>query len=316
MVLQGFRGFLRMVHVLLHHRGACQKDFTFFTVGKLLLGAGLDDFDVGIGEGKTDAALLVHVAGGQAAGGDGLGGAVALPHLNGGFVVVQELVQLLFQLDRQAVAAGEHALQTAEVGAVHAGQAQQRLIQGGNARDEVAALLDQILGVALGGEPGNQNAPAALGQHGVDAHAQTEAVEDGHGGQHLVPGTEHGVGGDDLLPQRVKVLIGQDDALGGAGGAAGVENHRLILCFFLRLIPPVVRQATAQKLVPPQHRRVLGDTGLLAALSEHIAHPHRLGKGVRNGGQNDVVQCHILTDGFKFMVKLIQRHSEDGAGFL
>ena len=73
-----------------------------------------------------------------------LGGAVALPHLNGGFVVVQELVQLLFQLDGQGIAAGEHALQAAEVSALHIRQTEQRLIQGGNARDEVAALLDQI----------------------------------------------------------------------------------------------------------------------------------------------------------------------------
>ena len=129
-VLQGFCGFLRMVHVLLHHRGACQKNFTFFTVGKLLLGAGPHDLDVGIGEGKTDAALLVHVAGGQAAGGDGLGGAVALPHLNGGFVVVQELVQLLFQLDGQGIAAGKNALQAAEVSALHIRQTEQRFIQG------------------------------------------------------------------------------------------------------------------------------------------------------------------------------------------
>ena len=78
----------------------------------------------------------------------------------------------------------------------------------------------------------------------------------------------------------------------------------------------MVAAAPAQELVPTQHRRVLGDLGLLAALGEHIAHPDRLGKGVRNGGQNDIVQCHILADGFKFMVKLIQRHSKDGAGFL
>ena len=78
----------------------------------------------------------------------------------------------------------------------------------------------------------------------------------------------------------------------------------------------MVAAAPAQEFVPAQHRRILGDFGLLAALGEHIAHPDWLGKGVRNGGQNDIVQCHILTDGFKFMVKLIQRHSKDGAGFL
>ena len=85
-------------------------------------------------------------------------------------------------------------------------------------------VLDDLLGVALGGEAGDEDAAAAVGQHGVDAHAQAEAVEQGHGRQHLVAGPEHGVGGDDLLTQRVEVAVGQHDALGGAGGAAGVQD--------------------------------------------------------------------------------------------
>ena len=315
-VLQGFRGFLRMVHVLLHHRGACQKDFTFFTVGKLLLGAGLDDFDVGIGEGKTDAALLVHVAGGQAAGGDGLGGAVALPHLNGGFVVVQELVQLLFQLDGQGIAAGKNALQAAEVSALHIRQTEQRLIQGGNARDEVAALLDQILGVALGGEPGNQNAPAALGQHGVDAHAQTEAVEDGHGGQHLVPGTEHGVGGDDLLPQRVKVLIGQDDALGGAGGAAGVEDDGGIVGGAADLVVIEAIAAHPHEFLPADDRGVFGNFLDLPPLCEHVTGLDGLRQRILDAGDDDVDHLGVLADGLEFIVELIEGDGGDAFGFV
>ena len=141
-----------------------------------------------------------------------------------GLVVVEELVELLLQLDGQAVAAGEHALEAAQIRAVHAGQAQQRLIERGHAGDEVAAVFHDLLGVALGGEARDQDAAAALGEHRVDAHAQAEAVEQRHGGEHLVAGAEHRVGGDDLLAQGVEVPVGQHDALGGAGGAAGIED--------------------------------------------------------------------------------------------
>ena len=53
------RGLLGVVHVLLHDGGAGQQDLALLAVGHLLVGAGLDDLDVGIGEGQADGALLV-----------------------------------------------------------------------------------------------------------------------------------------------------------------------------------------------------------------------------------------------------------------
>ena len=63
-----------MLHIFLHHRRACQQDLPLFPVGQFLVGAGLDDLDEGIRERQADAALLEHMDGGQAAGGDSLGG--------------------------------------------------------------------------------------------------------------------------------------------------------------------------------------------------------------------------------------------------
>ena len=100
----------QFVHVFFHDGGTGQQDLALLAVGQLLVGVGLDDLDVGIGEGQADGALLVDVGGRQAAGRHRLGGAVALPHLNDRVVVIQELVELLLQLDGQAVAAGEDAL--------------------------------------------------------------------------------------------------------------------------------------------------------------------------------------------------------------
>ena len=95
--------------------------------------------------------------------------------------------------------------------------------------DEVGPVLAQQLRVGLGREPGHQYAPAAVGQHRVDADAQAKAVEHGHDGQHLVALFPDGVGGDDLRRQGVEVQVGQQYALGDAGGAAAVEYDRRVV---------------------------------------------------------------------------------------
>ena len=310
---QRMRRLLGVVHVLLHDGGARQQDLALLAVGHLLVGVGSDDLDIGVGEGQTDGALLIDVGGGQAAGGHRLRGAVALPHLNDRVVVVQEPVELLLQLNGQAVAAGEHALQTAEVGAVHAGQPQQRLVQSGHTGDKVALVLHDLLGVALGGEPGDEDAPSALGQHGVDAHAQPEAVEQGHGGQHPVAGTEHGIGGDDLLSQRVEVAVGQHDALGGAGGAAGVQDHGGVVKAPLHPVALVEAEpGHIHKLPPPDDRRVLGDLLYLPPLGEHIARPDGAAQGVLHGGDDDVDDLGVLPHVLELVVELIQRNGGGG----
>ena len=124
-------------------------------------------------------------------------------------MVVEELVKALLQLNGQTVTAGEHTLQAAEVGAFNLLDPQQRLEQGGDAGDEIGLVLLDELGVALRGEAGDQDAVAAVGHHGVDGHAQSEAVEHGHDGQHLVTRMEEGVGGHDLGGQSVKVAVGE-----------------------------------------------------------------------------------------------------------
>ena len=206
---QGVRGLLGMVDVLHHHRGARQADLALLTVGHLDLGAGHHDLVVGIREGDADGALAGQARRGQAAGGDAFGGAVALAHLDGGLVILQEGVDALLQLHRQGIAAGEHALQAGEVQIVQAVQTQERLVQRGYACNEVRLVLAQQLRIGLGREARHQHAAAAVDQHGVDAHAQAEAVEHGHDGEHLVAHREDGVGGDDLRAQGVEVEVGE-----------------------------------------------------------------------------------------------------------
>ena len=157
-----------------------------------------------------------------------------------------------------------------EIGLLHIGQAQHGLVEGGYAGDEVAFVLGYELGVALGCEAGHEDAPSALGQHRVDADAEAEAVEDRHGGQHLVPGAEHRVGGNDLLGEGVEVTVGEHDALGGAGSAAGVEDDSGVVVAALYLV--VVEAALGQlhEFLPADDRSVLWNLGDLIALGDHV----------------------------------------------
>ena len=61
---EGLGRLVGVVHVLLHDGGACQQDLALLAVGQLLVGAGLDDLDIRVGEGQADGALLVDVGGG------------------------------------------------------------------------------------------------------------------------------------------------------------------------------------------------------------------------------------------------------------
>ena len=207
MLAQGLRGLLGVVNILHHDGGAGDEDLALLAVGQLLVRARFDYFVICIREGQTDAAFFGHVRRRQAACRDAFGKAEALANLNFCIVIVQELVEFLFKLNRQAVAAGENALERAEVGVVHARQAQQRFVKRGNAGDEVAVIFGYLLCIGLRGEARNENAAAALREHRVDAHAKAEAVEQRHCREHLIADAEHGVCRDDLLAEGVEVAV-------------------------------------------------------------------------------------------------------------
>ena len=316
MTAQGLRGLVRVLHVLLHHGGAGEQDLALGAVGDLLIGARLNDLDVGVRERHADRALLEHMRRRQAAGRDRLGGAIALAHLHRRAVGVEELIQLLLQLDRQAVAAGEHALERAEVRALHARQTQQRLVERGHARDEVAVILGDELRVALGSKARHEDAAPALREHGVDAHAEAEAVEERHGGEHLVAGVEHRVRRDDLLAERIEVLVRQHDALGRAGRAAGVEDDGGVVAGAPDGVIPEAGLAHVHEFLPADDRRVLRDLGDLAALGEHIARADGLAQLILDARDDDVDDLCVLADALELVVELVERDGGDALGLV
>ena len=104
-------------------------------------------------------------------------------------------------------------------------RAQQRLKERGHAVDEVRMLFLQQLGIALDGEGGHKNAARAADKGGVDADAETEAVEDRHDREHFQP-LEAGIatGRKGLQRKGVEVIARKTDALCRSRRAAGVEN--------------------------------------------------------------------------------------------
>ena len=150
----------------------------------------------------------------------------------------------------------------------------------------------------------------------MDAHAEAEAVKQRHRREHPVPRTEHGIGGDDLLGEGVEVPVGQDDALGGAGGAAGVEDDRRVVGLPPDLVVIEAGVGQAHELLPADDGRVLGDGLDPAALGEHVARAHGLGERVLDRGDDDVHDAGVLADGLEFMIKLVERDGRHGFGLV
>jgi len=266
--------FGRVVHVAEHDRGTADADFALEVGVEFLRGAGPDDLIIGVGEGHADGAHAVVVLRRETAGRHALGQAVALADLDGRAVRVQKIVHLFLELDREAVAAAEHALQAAEIGVLQFFRAQQRLEERRHAGDDVGLLFDEQVRVGLDVEARDENAARAADERGMDADAESEAVEHGHDGEHLEPrdGGE-AAGRDGLQAESVEVHVAEQDALRGAGRAAGVEDGGAVVGLsVVRRERNAGSAASAQKLVPPDIGAVFGGRRVLAPRRERIAH--------------------------------------------
>ena len=177
-------------------------------------------------------------------------------------------------------------------------------------------MLHQVLGVAFWGKAGHQDAAPALGEHGVDADPQAKAVEHRHGGQHFVAGTEHGVGGDDLLAEGIEVFVGEDDALVGAGGAARIKDDGGVFRGTLYLVVVEAAAAQAHEFAPADDRSIGGDLFDLAPLGKHITRLDGGGKGILDAGNDDVDHFGAFAHPFKLVVELVQGDGGNAARFV
>ena len=316
MAAEGVVRFLGIVDVLKHDRRAGDADLALEIGVELLRSAGLDDLVIGIRERNADGADAVIVLRRQAGGCDALGQAVALPHLHGGVVRLEEIVDLFLQLDGHAVAAGEHALEAAEIRVFELFSPQQRLKQRRDAGDDIGLLLDEKLCVGVDIELRDEDAACAADEGGVDADAEAEAMEHGHDGEHLhaVDGRE-ARGGNGLEAQGVEVHVGQENPLGRAGRAAGIEDGRALLRLAeLSRQGQVALFADALELRPPDVIALLRGLGVFSGCRQGIAEGKVRIQLVLDLGKQElaVLVVKLGNDGRDLGIELVER--EDALG--
>ena len=150
----------------------------------------------------------------------------------------------------------------------------------------------------------------------MDADAQPKAVEQRHGRQHAVAGAEHGIDGNDLLGQRVEIPVRQQNSLGRAGRAAGIQNGGRIVARALDLVFPEAVPSQADEVVPHNDGRILGYLLYLPPLREHVARADGLGQRVADARDDNVDNAGIFADGLKFVVKLVERDHRGRLGLV
>ena len=265
--------FLGIINILEHDGRAGDADLAFEIRIKFLRGAGLDDFIIGIRERHADRADAVIVLRRQAGGCDALGQAIALTNLHGSGVRLEEIIDLFLQFDRHAVAAGEDALEAAEVCVFKLFSAQQRLKQRRDTGNDIRLLLDEQFCIGIDVELRDKDAACAADEGSMDADTETKAMEHGHDREHLhaVDGCK-ARGGNSLKAQRVKVHVGQKNALSCAGRTAGIEDRRARFRLAeLSRKRQITLFADALEFRPPDVIALFRGLGVFAACRQRVA---------------------------------------------
>ena len=313
---EGIGSLFGVVHIAEHDGRAGDADFALDVRVDLVGGTGLDNFIISIREGDADGADAVIVLRGQAAGCDALGQAVALADLDGGVVRFQESVDLLFQLDGEAVAAAEDTLEAGEVGVFEFVGTEQRLEERRHAGDDVRLLFDEQVGIGVDVELRDKDAACAADEGRMDADAKAEAMEDRHDGEHLHAVDRREAGGrDGLKAERIEVHVGEQNALGGAGGAAGIEDGGTVVG-----IAQILRQgkaalfAQAQELAPPHVTALFRGLGVFAAGGQCVADGEVRQELIFDFGDEELrtLVLQLGQDAGNLGIELVER--EDGLG--
>ena len=140
-------------------------------------------------------------------------------------------------------------------------------------------------------------------------------MENGHNGKAAQPRLDTVAGGAGLEGQGIEVQVGQEDALGDAGGAAGVENHRRVLSLALVDILAAVLLTALQEILPQKNPGILGklDGVLLNQGVHELLHPRQAVGDVAN---QQGFQVQPGADFLKLGVELPQGQAQDALGVI
>ena len=146
---------------------------------------------------------------------------------------LQESLQLGFQTGIHGVAAGTHGQQEGQVKALHLFAVDQDLIKCRGSDHVLGLVFAYIFAHLLGIETGDQCQLQAQGQGHVDTAHQTVGGEDGHDAQEALSLFVDNAGVNEIKGNSIHAVVGEHNALGEAGGTAGVGDSNSCIALIL-----------------------------------------------------------------------------------
>ena len=272
-------GLVGFVVIALHDSRAGDADLAALADGQLILGARFKDGHDRVDQRDADTADFVDSTGSCGGGRRDLGHAVALCQRELCAVLLQERIDCLLGTHRDGVAAGSIV---ADEGQILVLQQQRRghlLVVGRHAEHVLRLVLPdqgtQLFRVQIGDDDHGK------AQHQRQVHAAGVAIgnERGHDVHQLLAAAEQLFVSTELLCDGVEVHIGQHDALGRAGGAAGVHHHAGVVRV-VRLGTGVFALTGGNEILPADH---VGRIAVLVGGGQLVAHGQMQRQGVGGG---------------------------------
>ena len=279
-----------LVVVALHGGGAGDAQLTPLADGQLLVRARLEGGDEGVDHRDADAAQLVVRAGGDGGSGGHLGHAVALGDRVADAMGGEEVVDGLLCAPGDGIAAGGVVQNEGEILIPQLGVSGQLLVVGGHAEHMLGLVLEHQTAQLGRVEVGDDDDREAQHQRQMDAAGVAVGDEGGHDVHELLAPVEQLIVGAELLRDGVEAVVGEHDALGRAGGAAGVD-HDTGVVGVVRLGSGALALAVCDELLPADG---VGGVLVLVGGGQPIAHGHHRGQGVGRREDDDLFHVGAL----------------------
>ena len=313
MAAQDHVGLLGLIVVALHDGGGADADLAALPDGQLGLGARLEDGHHRVQHGDAHAAGLGHVAGSDGSGRGDFGHAVALGQRIFHVVRLQELVHGQLSAQRQRVAAGGIVADEGEVLFLFEQRRSCHLLVVGRNAEHVLGLVlpdqcAQLVGVQIGDDDDMQ----AHDQRHVHAAGIAVGNERGHDVHQFLAAAEQIALGDEFVGQRVKAVVGQHNALGRTGGAAGVHHHAGVLRI-VGLGIHALLLALCNKVLPVDH---VGLVAVLIGVGQLVADGQMQRQGVCGADDQHPLHAGALGGLVAALVGDVQADEQAGAHFL
>ena len=279
-----------LVVVALHGGGAGDAQLAALADGQLFVRTRLEGGDEGVDHRDADAAQLVVRAGGDGGSGGHLGHAVALCYRIADAMGGEEVVDGLLCAPGDGIAAGGVVQNEGEVLIPQLGVCGQLLIVGRHA-EHMLGLVLQHQAAQLGRvEVGDDDDREAQHQRQMDAAGVAVGDEGGHDVHELLAPVEQLVVGAELLRDGVEAVVGEHNALGRAGGAAGV-NHDTGMVGVIRLRSGALALAALDELLPADD---VGGIFVLVGGGQLVSYSHHRGQRVGRREDDDLFHVGAL----------------------